>query len=102
MSSQVFCASDYIPFPAVTIGPPDSGKWSAIVEALNQVDKNDSIFDTIKLIEEDFKLFSKPFNDYYATQWTMLVNGAVPRSGSVTYSRLDHNLHYENKFTKLM
>ena len=33
-----------VPFPAVTVCPPGSRKWSAIVEALSQVDKDDSIF----------------------------------------------------------
>ena len=75
-----------VPFPAVTVCQPGSGKWSAIVEALNQVDKDDSIFETIQKFEEDFKLFSNPFNDYFATQWTMLVDGAVPNE------KLDHKI----------
>ena len=77
-----------VPFPAVTVCPPGSRKWSAIVEALSQVDKNDSIFETVQLFEEDFKLFSKPFNDYFATQWKMLVDGAIPSNRS----RLSHNI----------
>ena len=75
-----------VPFPAVTVCQPGSGKWSAIVEALNQVDKDDSIFETIQKCEEDFKVFSNPFNDYFATQWTMLVDGAVPNE------KLDHEI----------
>ena len=75
-----------VPFPAVTVCQPGSGKWSAIVEALSQVDKDDSIFETIQKFEEDFKLFSNPFNDYFATQWTMLVDGAVPNE------KLDHKI----------
>ena len=76
-----------VPFPAVTVCPPGSRKWSAIVEALSQVDKDDSIFETIKLFEEeDYKLFSKPLNDNFATQWTMLMNGAVPDK------KLDHKI----------
>ena len=74
-----------VPFPAVTVCSPGSGKWSSVVEALSQVDKDDSIFETIEKLEEDFQLLSKPF-DSYATQWAMLMNGAVPNK------KLDHNI----------
>ena len=75
-----------VPFPAVTVCSPGSGKWSAIAEALSQVDNDDSIFETIQLFEEKIdELFSKPF-DSYATQWTMLINGVVPDK------KLDHNI----------
>ena len=78
-----------VPFPAVTVCPPGSGKWSAIVEALSQVDKDDSIFETIQLLEDNYKSFSNIFNDYFATQWTTLVSGAVwPRPNS----KLDHEI----------
>ena len=78
-----------VPFPAVTVCPPGSGKWSAIVEALSQVDKDDSIFETVQLLEDNYKSFSNIFNDYFATQWTTLVSGAVwPRPRS----KLDHGI----------
>ena len=78
-----------VPFPAVTVCPPGTGKWPAIVEALSQVDKDDTIVETIQLFEENFKFFSKQFNDYIKAQWTMLVTGVVwPRSRST----LDHEI----------
>ena len=83
--SVTFTNIQSVPFPAVTVCPPESRKWSTIVEALNHVEKNDSIF-------EDFKLFSKPFKvnsfDNFPPQWTMLVDGAVRRDRS----RLYHDL----------
>ena len=83
--SVTFTNIQSVPFPAVTVCPPESRKWSTIVEALNHVEKNDSIF-------EDFKLFSKPFKvnsfDNFPPQWTTLVDGAVRRDRS----RLDHDL----------
>ena len=71
-----------VPFPAVTVCKPGSGKWSAMVEALSQADKDDSIFETIEL----FEAFSKTFNDPFAPQLKWLVYGAL---GSVT---LNHSI----------
>ena len=57
---------------------PGSGKWPTIVEALNQLDKKDLIFKTMRDLEKRFKTLSKPFNDRFAPQWQMLLQGAIP------------------------
>ena len=37
-----------VPFPAVTVCAPNSGKWSAISEALHHFDKDEFIFEIFK------------------------------------------------------
>ena len=47
-----------MPFPAVTVCPPNSGKWSFLVEGLKKFDKFGLIFDIVRKYneEDNFKI----------------------------------------------
>ena len=50
-----------VPFPAVTVCAPNSGKWPALVEALNYFDKDGLIFETIRKINLEVDFFKEAF-----------------------------------------
>ena len=41
-----------VPFPAVTVCAPNSGKWPAIIEALQHYDTDGQIFKAAEIINE--------------------------------------------------
>jgi hypothetical protein len=45
-----------IPFSAVTVCPTISSKWKGIGSILNDVDKNNSIFEALHQMPRDFKV----------------------------------------------
>ena len=47
-----FRSIESVPFPAVTVCPPNSGKWSFLVEGLSKFDTKGLIFDTIRKYNE--------------------------------------------------
>ena len=47
-----FRSIESVPFPAVTVCPPNSGKWSFLVEGLSKFDTKGLIFETIRKYNE--------------------------------------------------
>ena len=62
-----------VPFPAVTVCAPNSGKWPALVEALNYFDKDGLIFEIIRKINLEVDFFKEAFapNDILVT-WKII------------------------------
>ena len=65
MISVSFKDIKHVPFPDVTVCPPNSGKWSALVKALNHFDKDGLIHEFVrKYNEKDHSIvtfFLKPY-----------------------------------------
>ena len=61
-----------VPFPSVTVCGPNSGKWQALVEALNHYDEDGLIFEVLKNKKSIRNLLKGPFNkkDWWGpTDW---------------------------------
>ena len=52
-----------VPFPSVTVCAPNSGKWQALVDALNHYDYDDLIFDVLKNTTGIREYLKGPFHD---------------------------------------
>ena len=52
MYSVNFRSIESVPFPAVTVCPSNSGKWSILVESLNKFDEKGLIFDVVRNYNE--------------------------------------------------
>ena len=68
-----------VSFPAVTVCAPNSGKWQALVAALNHFDKDGLIFDIIKEMNPHEPFFREAFdpNIDYQT-WKIITNQFDP------------------------
>ena len=54
-----------VPFPSVTVCAPNSGKWQALVEALNHYDKDGLIFEVLKNTKSIRDYFKDPLLRYF-------------------------------------
>ena len=51
-----------VPFPSVTVCAPNSGKWQALVEALNHYDEDGLIFEVLKNTKSIREYLKGPFH----------------------------------------
>ena len=70
-----------VPFPSVTVCAPNSGKWQALVEALNHYDEDGLIFEVLQNKKSIRNLLKGPFNkkDWWGpTNWIIEKVTIVP------------------------
>lgn len=69
-----------VPFPAVTVCAPNSGKWQALNKALTHFDSDGDIFEVIRTMNKDTTFFSNAFLFDYAGPiiWKILMQQIFP------------------------
>ena len=81
-----------VPFPAVTVCAPNSGKWPAMVEALDHYDTDGQIFKAADIINNSSRSFSLSF---YKAAGQLLLKEFDPKL------ILDHNLPSKLKLSPI-
>ena len=81
-----------VPFPAVTVCAPNSGKWPAMVEALDYYDTDGQIFEAADIINNASRSFSRSF---YQAAGQLLLEEFDPKLV------LDHNLPLKLKLSPI-